>query len=146
MIILGVDPGKMTGLAGFDLGRELWNGSWERDTASAYAFLTEWATMGPELLIACERFVITAGTMKVGRGDENWSLELIGVARYLAARHGCAFELQSAGDAKRFAPDARLKQVGWWNPGHDHANDAARHVLLAVARHEPKILEKLVDV
>lgn len=139
--VLGIDPGKMTGFAAYDLQAHELTSSWQADVHGAYASLEPWVPSSR--LVAIERFVITGGTAKMGRGQENWSMELIGVARYLAFRADVQLLLQGAGDAKKFAPDARLKSIGWWNAGHDHANDAARHVLLALASQHPEELEGL---
>lgn len=134
--VLGVDPGKMTGLARFDAGA--WVGSWQlpMDDFLAYAegYMYEMNQRGISAVIACEDFRITMQTAKKSQGDRQWSLEQIGVLRRDARKYGHEFELSPSGNAKTFGNDNKLKAAGWWNPGHGHANDAARQVVIALGR------------
>lgn len=84
------------------------------------------------IVVVCEEFRITQATLRKSR--QTASLELIGVARWLADKWDAQFVLQAPADAKRLGTDARLKALGWWTPGKDHANDAARHMLLYAVR------------
>lgn len=132
MKIIAVDPGKMTGFA------TLVDGTFQSGQVEFMQFLTN-----VELFIdlrtevVSERFVISAGTVRKGRGDVNWSIESIGALRFMCQKQAAKFELQNANDAMSFAFDDRLRTIGWWNPGKGHANDAARHMLLYIARHYP---------
>lgn len=145
MIILGVDPGKTTGWAFFNTAYPDSFQSWQADRNDFVDIIVPYLEKtGDRLDIACESYVLTSGTMRTSRSDENWSIEQIGVLRHWARRHGHHFELQTAGNAKKFSTDAKLKDIGWWKPGNGHANDAARHVLLYVARHEMATLERLL--
>jgi hypothetical protein len=134
--VFGVDPGKMTGLARFDAGA--WAGSWQlpMDNFLAYAegYMFERFREGVSGVIACEDFKITMQTAKKAQGERQWSLEQIGVLRWLARKYGHEFELSSPGNAKTFGNDNKIKAAGWWNPGHGHANDAARQVIIALGR------------
>jgi len=94
----------------------------------AASFMGAAASSGFELHVVCESYIVTANTLKKSR--QNWSLEGIGVFRYLARTSDAEFTLQSPADAKTFATDEKLKAMGWHVPGRDHANDASRHLLL----------------
>jgi hypothetical protein len=132
--VLAVDPGLKTGWAMltdagvFTAGEE----HYELFLDRTERWLTSHHSHGTSVIVVVERFIITGGTMKKARGDENWSIEQIGVLRYLCRKLGH--------DLEKFAPDARLKIAHWYTPGRGHANDASRHLLLAVGRHWPEDL------
>ena len=131
--VLAVDPGKKTGLS-------LWvvNHSGAPPLVAELpwpefpAYVDEVTTRyGGDLDVVCESFTITVQTAKNTQAP--WSLEGIGVCRYLTARSGCGFTVQAPSSAKNFSSDERLRRLGWWSPGHGHGNDASRHLLLYVA-------------
>lgn len=143
MIVIGVDPGKMTGWAACQADGTDFK-SKEAPVNDFVDHMTVYLGLASPCHVAAERFVISGGTVTKGRTDENWTIEQIGVLRHLCRRHGHTFELQGAGDAKEFAPDSRLKQVGWHTPGRGHANDGARHLLLCLARRHQSAFEDLL--
>lgn len=138
--ILAVDPGKMTGWATYSCGRAVFG----EDQFMEFHRRAEAYLLRVPCRVICERFVIGGGTVRVARGDTNWSIETIGVLRYLCDREGAPFELQGAADAKRFGTDSLLRRLRWWTPGSDHARDAARHLALTLARHHPSELDRLL--
>lgn len=126
--VLGLDPGLMTGWALLDTQTDEYQcGEWNWATA-ATGIEELAARYGADLAIACERFTITIQTAKDTQAP--WSLELIGVSRYMAQKYGAEFVLQQVASAKRFSADWRLKNLQWYVPGKSHARDAARHLLL----------------
>ena len=133
MIVIGIDPGKTTGIAVYDHDATTMLG-----VQIAFDDFGDWLNISlsnlvaQDVTIACERFAITAGTFKKSQ-DAHWALEAIGVTRYLTHCYGRSLILQTAGSAKSFASDAKLRIAQWYVPGHDHANDAIRHVALALA-------------
>lgn len=130
--VLAVDPGKMTGVAYLDRETNDFK-SYELDFDATCAFAEKMSVaLGTDLLIVSESFIITVQTAKNTQAP--WSLELIGVLRFLSRRFTEQdIVLQSPSTAKRFSSDERLKQMGWHVPGKGHANDAARHLLLVCA-------------
>ena len=83
--------------------------------------------------VVCERYVVTVRTATLTQAP--WSLESIGVLRFLCRRAGIEFHLQNVADAKRFATDQRLNNLGWRKPpGAGHARDAQRHLLIWLVR------------
>lgn len=62
------------------------------------------------------------------------ALEVIGTLRYLARKYGAAFALQSRSERLKVAM-VDLKRIGWWVPGLEHAQQAAKHALVYVSRH-----------
>lgn len=128
--VMAIDPGKTSGWATFDLATEEFK-SGQEDFDGACAVMMYAAD--PNVQLVSEAFLITVQTAK--NTQATWSLELIGVARYVArSLAGRDLILQAPGAAKRFSSDERLKRLGWYKPGQGHANDAARHLLLCLVK------------
>lgn len=143
MKILALDPGKLSGFAWLNTDDLTSFTSWMLPHMEALNDV--WAHVEARTvdLIVCESFIITAQTLKKSRG-ENWSLEQIGATRWMCSLHDIPFELQSPADAKSFVDDRRLSDVGWRKTGPGHDNDAARHLLLAVARYDSGVFKELL--
>jgi hypothetical protein len=146
VIVIAVDPGKVTGFFTYDSAAPVDAGSgdelpmWEFvDWMQQRALFGEW--LGSEVQVVCESFSITKRSM-TQRGERAWSIEQIGILQYMVRMRGsyvpmrppCHYAEQSPSDAKGFSTDAKLKRVGWWLPGQEHARDAARHALLWATR------------
>lgn len=142
--VLAVDPGKTTGwaLAEFDTQATPVSG---QDDAMPFLELAEaWAERnGPGLTLVVEKFTITAATLKKTR--ETDALDVIGALRWFSHRYNCPMVLQTPAEAKSFATDGRLRAVGLWVPGQDHARDACRHLLLHAVRNGLIRPEDVVD-
>jgi hypothetical protein len=134
MIIIGIDPGKTTGLAWGDTelmttgGAEI---SFDDFGDWLNTSLARLKAEGKDVRVACERFTIAAGTIKKSQ-DAHWALEAIGVARYISRCYGVEFIMQHPSDVKGAVSDEKLKKAGWYIPGKGHANDALRHVSMAM--------------
>jgi hypothetical protein len=141
VILVTCDPGKKTGWAALDTSNMASYTSGEMPFMDFLTWTWGWLPQMHDAHIACERFVITGGTVRKSRGDLNWSIESVGVLRFMGAVLNVGFELQNAADAMKFCDDQRLRDVGWWFKGGDgHANDAGRHMLLLIARRWPQLL------
>lgn len=144
-VILAVDPGDKTGLAygRWDGEQKLIDfGSLELPTWEAIDWVTDqigvqtgWdtnATFKPDLIV-CENFTLL-------RTQHTWqpsALHSIGALIWITRKFSIPFELQMAGDAKRFSKGRKLSKMNWNRPTPgDHQNDAARHLLLAGVRHQ----------
>lgn len=145
--LLLVDPGKVSGVALVQPGAEqeiVWSGEYDfMETCNLVNKVAQ--VYGPRLRIVCESFTITPMTAK--NSVAPWSLELIGVIKYLAgAYHVEQLVFQTPQKAKNFCPNPRLKAVGFWHRGGDgHARDALRHGvthLVDCGWHHEKLLEK----
>lgn len=145
--VLGVDPGKTSGIALL-----LWSGSSDESpvllfsqeaTEEAYGGIIEGAflTAGMEAektIVACERFVINQATVRNSQAP--YSLEQIGVLKFLCRTARLAppaeeIKFQAPVDAKNMFPNPALKKLELWHKGGDgHALDAIRHAALALTR------------
>jgi len=91
-----------------------------------------------KLSVVCENFVISQRTIKMAQ-DHN-ALRLIGWLDIWCDEYSVPFTLRTAAAAKSFATDDKLKVLDWYNRTPDgHANDAARHMLVAVRSSYPEI-------
>lgn len=155
MIILAVDPGKMTGWASYDTDRFMLHGAWEAPANEFLDGIVQWIEVSepcdskvvfrPMVRIVVEKFVITTETAKKTQGEEHWSIEQMGVLRHHARWAGMEFDgTQTLSNAGEFAPNKRLRDIGWYVPGKGHANDALRHLLLNIGRHHHDVLEKVL--
>lgn len=146
MLIIVLDPGKTTGLVTFDTVTAEFTAHELNfdDTCNVLKTLLDTAIEGADVHVISESFIITQQTAKNTQAP--WSLELIGVARYLSRQYtGRDLVLQQPAAAKRFSSDARVKAMGWWTPAKGHANDAARHLLLFTATRGFISEERLVE-
>lgn len=133
---MAVDPGGITGYVIWTDGERVEN---ELKANEFVQFIADLVEQNKIDCIVCERFIVTSQTGKFSQA--NWSLEQIGVLKFLSARFHISFVLQNVSDAKRFASDERLNSVGWTKPkGAGHARDAQRHLLLYLVN------QKLLDL
>ena len=144
-MIIAVDPGKVTGIAcWFDEQMT----SWQEPTW--YAVDRIWNALegnglGPVDVVVCESYTITESTLRKTR--EPYSLESIGALRWMSNRHSVEFLLQAPADAMGFMTDDKLRMMGWYRSSiGGHANDAARHLGLYIARNNVKMFKRLIGV
>ncbi len=135
MRVIAFDPGKMTGWATYHVETRAYEAGQLEFMPACIRLEEEIATAhaaSEALVVITESFLITVNTAKNTQAP--WSLELIGVFRYLTKRYvGSDIVLQSPSSAKSFGTDDKLREMGFYRPGMRHANDAARHLLLYVA-------------
>jgi hypothetical protein len=148
--ILSLDPGLCTGWAAWqedspespDL-REVCDPMELVDAVDSW--LRDLRDGGYDRLVVAEEFRVNLQTAK--KTFVPWSLELTGAVRWLCHRHGVPFAQQTPGEAKGFCDNERLRALGLWHRGGEgHANDAARHLALFLAKvRDPWVLGKLAE-
>lgn len=79
-------------------------------------------------VVVCENFSIGGARSQ----EANVTIEMIGILRYLAHKHGKRFVTQRPG-AYKFAGSDKLKRIGWYTPGSDHVRSATGHLVLYLA-------------
>jgi hypothetical protein len=128
--LFAFDPGQTTGWAIYETASERVKSGEDDFDLFCERMELLFAAYGADLDVTGERFTITAATAK--KTQQPWSIEVIGVAKYLAHKFGCGtVTLQSPADAKRFGTNERLKNMGWWVPGTaGHDKDALRHLMV----------------
>lgn len=146
MIYIGVDPGKITGIAVYWSVKNwytAYTGDFDKtcDVVNSLLPRNE-PDEGPHIILAVERY--TPGiTIRSSQTD---ALELIGVMKWLARIHGARFKLQGAAQASHVGNRENLSHAGWWIPGDpdQHRNKAFAQVALAVLTYEPKVWHRLI--
>ncbi len=134
MRYIALDPGGTTGLATCE-----YNGQHAHfiatqcppDDACDWLWnLLEVSDDPTSVTVIAERFTITPETIKKTRQHD--ALNVIGVVKWMCRRFGVTFVLQDPAVAKKMATNIVLRRNGMWTPARDHANDAARHLIVAL--------------
>lgn len=128
--LIAIDPGETTGWFSWDVRDDLITCNqlpWFEFLLSFEMYLRDY----PYATVICESYTITMQTLKKSR--QNWSLEAIGVIKYLMGKNRFAtpesLVFQSPGETMSFSTRDKLEKLGWWFPGKQHGQDAARHML-----------------
>lgn len=131
MIVIGVDPGETTGLFVYDSD----SGSHDHEQLRGTEYVLQWVNDRVDIAdteIAMERFVLGTNTARYTRHPQ--TMHVIHAIDSLFSTSHVTVTLQTASEAKSFAPNALLRRIGWYARSMPHANDAARHALLRLAR------------
>lgn len=150
LVIIGVDPGKETGLALY-FNRSLLT----KDSVAASEVLTRvsrWVhnTLGKfgdnaQVIIAVERYQVGGNTVKKTRQPD--AVEILGALRLIARGNPqVRVVVSNASDAKKIASPATLKRIGWWTPGHGHINDATCQIIRALAAERPEEFAEVIGL
>ena len=133
--IIAQDPGKTTGIATWSTkGNTFQSSQFSLDEYYEYMnALRNKARAGVSIKFVSESFTITVQTAKNAAAP--WSLENIGIMRFVAKEYNEEVKHYSPSECKKFATDAKLKKTGWHVPGQVHANDAARVLLVYCVNH-----------
>jgi hypothetical protein len=130
MNALALDPGRTTGYAqGLikDGVMLVVTGQRKMNQSEFMFLLTESA---PDYII-CESFEFRHGIHR-HHGADMYSRELIGIVNLYVQMNVPNVELKMQQPMKdsptTFFKNSRLKEMGIYKPGNDHANDAARHL------------------
>lgn len=134
--IIGIDPGLTTGLVSFTVVEDeiACIESYELDYRGVGSYLSTALHQGD--LVACESFTITLATAK--KSQAPWSLEVIGIVRYMCSRYQLEPRLSAPVTNKGLISDGVLKRAGLYDfydpmtgkkPASNHIRDAARAAL-----------------
>jgi hypothetical protein len=132
-VIIGVDPGLMTGVFLYSNLSVRFMDSPSGDHVAAAEmprYLRDTVSKATDFVgyngvhVAVERYIITPKTAKLSQQTE--ALEVTGVAKAIVSLYAATEVRQYAKSNLKFASDDMLKAVGWYNPKMRHANDAAR--------------------
>ena len=146
MRVLAVDPGGTTGFALYDGGAQYEvHDAWDKTGQMTALMQVESFLKGSGLdVLVCESFVISMGTMKKTREGSNTAIEIIGALRWLTWKHEVKFVTQSPADAASFMTPEKLRALGWWTKGSDHARSASKHLALYLVREKQIAPERLL--
>lgn len=128
-VIFAVDPGGTTGWAMAMADGTVTYGQ-EKPLpfcSLAHGYILAAVEAGEHIEVVSESYTIHSGTAQKSRQYD--ALEQIGTLRYLTFwLTGGELILQSPADAKRLITNPKLKALGYWAVGMDHARDALRHL------------------
>lgn len=152
MIILGIDPGQMTGLAWWDVEAQAVYVSAQQPAYQAVLNVWEWLehhrdSAVPQeyevVQVACEKYVIGPRTLQATRQYD--ALHVAGAVRFKCQELGVLYTEYPPSESKRLVTDERLQRLGLWQPGRGHVHDATRQVLTHLAREHPTRFQGLLD-
>ena len=126
MTFLAIDPGLTTGWFYYHMDTHQWEAG--QDSFDGMAARLDLMAHGCEVFIV-EKYTITSETAKKSRQTD--ALEVTGMVRYHALTENAKYVNDiTPSKSKTLATDDRLKAVGWWSPGKQHATDAARQMFV----------------
>lgn len=127
--VLCLDPGETTGYAIFmegllyECGQQVTG-----QNPELMAEFIQWVNGHlPVDQIVYEEYRIRGNKAQQHVGSEVVTIQHIGAIKVVAGMLDIPIYKQTAGMAKGFATDERLRHWGLWQPNHRHANDAIRH-------------------
>jgi len=134
-LIWAIDPGDTTGWA-WALGDGSGEGCRGAGEYAAMTFLNFfYKTLEdgsvPDLVVI-EKFTITQRTMQSARHP--LAIEVTGALRWMCSRLDVEVAFQQPADVMNLVPNSRLKDLGWYVKGAEHARDALRHLLYRLAK------------
>lgn len=148
MYILGIDPGLATGLCLIDRSDKdnpslVW--SKEVDMAEFYDIVPKTIDeFKDDLTVVCENFLITVATAK--KSPAPWSLELIGLTRYLCYINSVMLIMQNPSD-REISTHPMIRHFGLWHRGGEgHAVQAIRHSFAYMMKNHPPLAKVAVGV
>lgn len=151
MILVGVDPGKVTGISIW-WSPEVYDSTERGVSGPLDTAEVEHSTVRPVLkrmldgqrptLMAVERYI--QGQKKTHQPEAQ---QVIGDVKSLAEELLVRCVYQNPGSAKKIGSTARLKQLGFYVSTKDnHANASTGHVLLLMATFHPTVYANLVGI
>jgi hypothetical protein len=150
MILVGVDPGKVTGIS-------IW---WDPDFFDSTGrgspldvAEVDSSTMVPAVIRRMldgnrpNLLFVERCRQNPRKTNQPEAVEVTGAVRSLAEELHVRCVYQSPGPAKKLASASLLKRIGWWHPSPDgHQNAASAHVLLGMATFMPVRFATLVGI
>lgn len=145
LFIIGVDPGKMTGVSIYSGLKLIYTAEVPaEEVTDLLTMKTLPALHGFRIIIAVERYVF--GVSAVRKTRQSDPMKLTGQLEDVARRYEAEFRLVSQADTKKMAPDKLLRQLGWHVKTKDgHSNDASRVVYTTLAQVDTTEFVRLLD-
>lgn len=134
LFIIGVDPGKATGIGAYTSGKIVGRIELPADEVAEYLAMNVLPALhSNRVIIGVERYVFGVGATRKTR--QNDPARITGQLEDLARRFSAELHMVNQADSKRLASDATLKKLGWWvrDPA-GHMNDGVRVVLTTLAQ------------
>lgn len=152
VIIIGVDPGKLTGISRWisptalkkTIGIQEWTIA-EVSSVNVLPTIRALLNVGTLEALAVERFVQGTGRRPMSHQPD--AQHVMGELSGLAQELKCHYALQLPGPAKKIASDRTLKEIGaYWAHGEGHGNDASRQVIRYLANNHADVFADLIGI
>lgn len=142
--LVAVDPGATCGIAFYHNGRfETMQLPKREALGFIHGVVSGLADADIRPALVVERFTVGRGRHRP-MSPQLDAQEIIGALYDLSTLLLLDFWRQNVADAKSVGSDASLSRIGWYRSGWPHANDAARHVYLALMRHYPTEFKRVI--
>lgn len=148
MIIIGIDPGNVTGMAFWNLALTDGPTTWREEPYETVGVqLRQWLAHADivgrtQIKVGVERYVMTPGP----KTAQPAALMTMGVIEDLCRWHGVEWHYYLSGTTKKKS-NTLLRKLGWWTPTKDgHVNDALRVILCELAAINPDRYADLVGL
>lgn len=130
MIVIAIDPGKVSGIALWHPMEVLSIKADELTPIEVTNLVDDlWNNTLGQITVVAESFVISERTIKTA--PQRDALDILGWLTLESQRRNFELVLQTPAQAKKFSTDEKLKSLDWFERTKDgHANDAARHLLV----------------
>lgn len=132
MKVLCIDPGPHVGVASVDTeevnGNPRYFNAGEATPEDVYGCIEKWVEWADVVVVEDFRIGGARGV------DSNVTIEMIGAVRYVTEKAGKKFVRQPPG-AHKFAQGAKLRRIGWYTKGSDHARSATGHLVKFLCDH-----------
>lgn len=134
-LIVWADPGLTTGLASYDMEPMLFS-SGQYDKPSLIGRLKELDVQaGSRMMwLGWEDYITVGGPQS---GTSEYSDEVIGALKDFARDKFVRTLKPQPSSARKLGSKVFLRRLGWYKPGHVHANDASMHLLAHLLRMSP---------
>lgn len=149
MIIIGIDPGNVTGMALWNLDLTEAPSTWREEPYETVGHeLRQWLahrdTVGrSQIKIGVERYTMTPGV----KTAQPAALMTMGVIEDQCRYYGVEWHYYLPSSTKKMVSNTLLRKLGWWTPTKDgHVNDALRVVLCELATIDPQRYADLVGL
>lgn len=147
---LAIDPGLTTGWATYADGAGHFKSGECRGRDVFYEWMaSQWGmemeSRGwglPPDVVVIERWDVRKDTF--GKSAQEDARYIIGAVEWWATGAGISYTEQRPAEAKSFSTNDKLRALGWYTGGEGHGDDAARHLLVYLAKQRvPAIIEAL---
>lgn len=149
MILIGIDPGNVTGMVLWNMDLEDGPTTWrEAPFEDVGRELRQWLSYrdmvgGSNIKVGVEKYTMTPGV----KTAQPYALMNMGVIEDLCRWNGVEWHYHLPSTTKKQVSNSLLRKLGWWTPTKDgHVNDALRVVLCELSRVDPKRYADLVGL
>jgi hypothetical protein len=146
VLIIGIDPGNVTGIAVYDLETKIKPITWETPADQVGTWMRSFDSLmrhqAPVHVIG-EQYVMTPGI----KTSQPAALETMGVMKDQCAHLGWSLSWVQVRTSKKTANNDLLRRLGWYTKTKDgHANDGCRLVVSGLLHYDRQEYARLTGI